>query len=179
MWSGSFFTPGPNALAGVNSFVPARPMPREEPGEEKKTTKPNLGLRFGPSSEGPVLTVFKDVTSRSLAPLEGRARFTLRANADGEVLGIDLDDSTGGAGWDDALRLALEELRGKKLVVPHGARGINVRFEVASDVSYPSGQRSKAELKLFPGGVILPDESNVGQVQTRKIHTRHLSTEVL
>jgi hypothetical protein len=103
----------------------------------------------------------------------------VRANADGDVLGIDIDSSTGGPGWDDARRLALEELRGKRFVVPRGARGINVRFEVVSDVSYPSGQRSKHEFGVRDGAVVLPDESNIGQVRTRKIHTRHLGTEVL
>lgn len=175
-WSGSFFTPAPNAIAALgtdNPFLPSGP-PKEE---EKK--KPDLGLRFGPSSEGPALAVFKDVTSRSLAPLEGRARFTVRANADGDVLGIDLDDATGGPGWDDAKRLALEELRGKRFVVPRGARGINVRFEVASEVSYPSGQRTKHEFGVRDGALVLPDESNIGQARTRKIRTRHLGTEVL
>ena len=175
-WSGSFFTPGPNALASLASAPRRGEEVREE---EPKTRKPDFGLRFGPSSEGPALAVFKDVTSRSLAPLEGHARFTVRANADGEVLGIDLDDATGGPGWDDAKRLALEELRNKRFVVPRGARGINVRFEVASEVSYPSGQRTKHEFGVRDGAIVLPDESNIGQVQTRKIRTRHLGTEVL
>jgi hypothetical protein len=173
-WSGSFFSVGPQQLGiADNPFLPSSPPP---PDEKKK---PDLGLRFGPSSEGPALAVFKDVTSRSLAPLEGRAQFTVRANADGDVLGIDIDSSTGGPGWDDAKRLALEELRGKRFVVPRGARGINVRFEVVSDVTYPSGQRSKHEFGVRDGAVVLPDESNIGQVRTRKIHTRHLGTEVL
>lgn len=175
-WSGSFFSVSPKQMGiAENPFLPSGP-PKEE---QDKKRKPDLGLRFGPSSEGPALAVFKDVTSRSLAPLEGRARFTVRANADGEVLGIDLDDSTGGPGWDDAKRLALDELRGKRFVVPRGARGINVRFEVASEVSYPSGQRTKHEFAIRDGALVLPDESNIGQVRTRKIHTRHLGTEVL
>lgn len=173
-WSGSFFSMSPKQMGiADNPFLPSGP-PKEE---EKK--KPDLGLRFGPSSEGPALAVFKDVTSRSLAPLEGRARFTLRANADGDVLGIDLDDATGGPGWDDAKRLALEELRGRKFVVPRGARGINVRFEVASEVSYPTGQRTKHDFGIRDFAIVLPDESNLGQVQTRKIHTRHIGTEIL
>lgn len=174
VWSGSFFTLTPNQM-GVgreNPFLPSSPPPIA-------SNKPDLGLRFGPSSEGPALAVFKDVTSRSLAPLTGRARFTVRANADGDVLGIDLDDGAGGPGWDDAKRLALEELRGKRFVVPRGARGINVRFEVVSELSYPSGQKKPVEFGARDGAIVLPDESNIGQSPTRKIHTRHLATEVL
>jgi hypothetical protein len=176
VWSGSFFTPSPEqmAIGGANPFLPSSPalLP-----EEKK--KPDLGLRFGPSSDGPALAVLRDVTSRSLAPLNGRARFTVRANAEGEVLGIDIDESTGGPGWDDAQRLAMEGMRGKKLVVPRGARGINVRFEIVSEVTYPSGQKTPGEFKFQGLGGVLPDESNIGQSPTRKIHTRHLGTEVL
>jgi hypothetical protein len=176
VWTGSFFTPAPQdiAIGGANPFLPssAAPLP-----EEKK--KPNLGLRFGPASEGPALVVLRDVTSRSLAPLNGRARFTVRANAEGEVLGIDIDESTGGPGWDDARNLALEGLKGKKIVVPRGARGINMRFEIVSEVTYPSGQKTPGELKIQGLGGVLPDESNIGQSPTRKIHTRHIDTEIL
>lgn len=156
-----------------NPFLPSSPPP------PIASNKPDLGLRFGPTSDGPVIVALKDATSSSLAPVNGRARFTIRANAEGVVLGVDLDDATGGSGWDDARRLAFEGLRGKKLIVPPGARGINMRFEVVSDVSYPSGQKTRGEFGVRDGAVVLPDESNIGAKPTRKIHARALGTEVL
>lgn len=174
-WSGSFYSLGPKEI-GIGRDNPLL-VSSAAPSEEKK--KPSYGLGFRPSSEGPALTALRDVTSRSLAPLNGRARFTVRVDADGKVLGIDLDDATGGPGWDDARRLALEEMKERKIFVPQGARGLNVRFEIVSELSYPTGQKSPGEFSFVPGAIVLPDESNIGQKPTRKIHARHLGTEVL
>jgi hypothetical protein len=134
---------------------------------------------IGLTNDGPVLVALKDATSTSLAPANGRAIFTVRADAQGLVLGIDLEQASGGSGWDDARKRALEGLRGKKLPVPSGARGVNVRVEVVSDVSFASGQKSATELGVRDGALVLPDESNIGAKRTRKIYARTLGAEVL
>lgn len=134
---------------------------------------------LGLTGDGPVLVALKDATSTSLAPANGRAIFTVRADSQGLVLGIDLDQASGGSGWDDARKRALDGLRGKKLAVPSGARGVNVRVEVVSEVSFASGQKKATELGVRDGAIVLPDESNIGTKPTRKIHARALGAEVL
>lgn len=173
---------GPNPFATSPAFAPpgesgeAPPRPAAERALRDALRASDRVVGLGP--EGPAITALRDATSSSLAPLNGRALFTIRAGADGEVLGIDLLHASGGSGWDDAKRLALEALRGKKLSLPRGAKGANVRIEIVSELSYPSGQRSKLGLGVRPGAIVLPDESNIGQNPTRKIHARATGTEV-
>ncbi len=173
---------GPNLFATSPAFAPqgesgeAPPRPAAERALRDALRASDRVVGLGP--EGPAITALREATSSSLAPLNGRALFTIRAGADGEVLGIDLLHASGGSGWDDAKRLALEALRGKKLSLPRGAKGANVRIEIVSELSYPSGQRSKLGLGVRPGAIVLPDESNIGQNPTRKIHARATGTEV-
>jgi len=134
----------------------------------------------GLGPEGPVLGALRNGTSRSLAPVTGRAVFTVKANAEGEVTEIDVDDRSGGPGWDDAARVALEELRGKKLRMPSKARGLYMRFEVVSSID---GHRldfgGRMDEETQSPALVLPDESNIGRKPSRQIRTRSLSTEVL
>jgi hypothetical protein len=173
---------GPNPFATSPGFAPPSsssseaPRPAAERALRDALRASDRIVGLGP--EGPAVTALREATSSSLAPLNGRARFTIRAGENGEVLGIDLLDATGGTGWDDAKRLALEALRSKKLVLPRGAKGANIHVEIVSELSYPSGQKSGLELGLRPGAVVLPDESNIGQRPTRKIHARATGTEV-
>lgn len=172
------FATSPGLAPGASSEAP-RPAGERALRDALRASDRVIGL--GP--EGPVVTALREATSSSLAPLSGRALFDVRAGEDGSVLGIDLLDASGGPGWDDAKRLALEALRGKKLALPRGSKGANVRVEIVSEMSYPSGQKKKAEFSGRLGEndmpeLVLPDESNIGQRPTRKIHARATGTDL-
>ncbi len=105
----------------------------KDPARERET---ELGL--GP--EGPVLTALGEATSRSTAPVRGRAVFVATADESG-VFALELRDAEGSrAGWDDARTIALAALKGKKLRLPAGATRAVMRLEVRSDWKLPGGQ---------------------------------------
>lgn len=137
-------------------------------------------LGLGP--EGPAIAALSDATSRSIAPLKGRAVFVVRTAGDGLVLGIDLLDSDGGPGWGDAGRLALESMRGKKMVVPRGATGMNMHIEIRSDLKLPNGESAPVGARLGENEMpefTIPDPSNIGAKPRRVIHARSVGTDLL
>lgn len=114
----------------------------KDPARERDT---ELGL--GP--EGPVLAALGEATSRSTAPVRGRAIFVATAGPDG-VFAIELGETEGSrAGWDDAKTLALASLRGKKLRLPPGTSRAVMRIEVTSGWKLPSGQDPGTNVRLF------------------------------
>lgn len=141
--------------AGRNPFLPKseaavalaeskRSLDRamKDPARERETS---LGL--GP--EGPVLTALEEATSRSTAPVRGKAIFVATAD-EGGVFQIELRDAEGSrAGWDDARTIALAALKGKKLRLPAGATRAVMRIEVRSDWKLPSGHDPSPEVTLF------------------------------
>lgn len=141
--------------AGQNPFLPKseaavalaeskRSIDRalKDPARERERS---LGL--GP--EGPVLTALEDATSRSTAPVRGKAIFVATADENG-VFQIELRDAEGSrAGWDDARTIALAALQGKKLRLPAGATRAVMRIQVKSDWKLPSGHDPSPEISLF------------------------------
>lgn len=114
-----------------------------DPGRERDR---ELGL--GP--EGPVLAALADGTSRSVAPVRGRAVFVATSNARGEVVSIDLLDAEGGRpGWADAARIALSILKGKRLRIGSGTTRAVMKIEVTSAWKLPSGHDPGHEVTLF------------------------------
>lgn len=114
----------------------------KDPARERETS---LGL--GP--EGPVLTALEQATSRSIAPVRGKAIFVATADENG-VFQIELRDAEGSrAGWDDARTIALAALKGKKLRLPAGATRAVMRIEVKSDWKLPSGHDPNPEVTVF------------------------------
>ncbi|MDF2691809.1 MAG: hypothetical protein K0S65_192 [Labilithrix sp.] len=105
-------------------------------------------LGLGP--EGPVLSALADGTSRSVAPVRGRAVFVATSNAAGEVVSIELEDAEGGRpGWADAARIALASLQGKKLQLAPGTTRAVMKIEVVSAWRLPSGQDPGSDVTLF------------------------------
>lgn len=105
-------------------------------------------LGLGP--EGPVRVALAEGTSRSIAPVRGRATFTVVTNAAGVVTGIELLDTDGErSGWADAARVAFAELKDKKLSLPPGAKSASMTIEVTSAWKLPNGQDPGTEVSLF------------------------------
>src|SRR5690606_33420270 len=80
-------------------------------------------------------------TTRSTAPVNGRAVFVAVTDENGEVLRVELVDCDGNrAGWADAARIAADALRGARLRVPKSAKRLTMRIEVTSAWKLPGGQ---------------------------------------
>jgi hypothetical protein len=143
---------------GSNPFLPksaaeveAAESKRQAEAALKNTmTERDRSLGLGP--EGPVLTALADGTSRSVAPVNGRAVFIATANAAGEVISLELADAEGTGGrpsWADAGRIAFEDLKKKKLRIPAGKTRAVMRIEVVSGWKMPSGQDPGNNITLF------------------------------
>ncbi len=143
-------------IGGPNRFLP-RSAEAVDRAESERTVKKALRdparerereLGLGP--EGPLRTALADGTSRSLAPVRGRAVFVATSNAAGEVVSIELEDAEGGRpGWADAARVALEELKGKRLRLPTGITRAVMKIEVTSAWKLPSGQDPGSNVSVF------------------------------
>jgi hypothetical protein len=180
-------TLGELGIAGRNPFLP-RAEEKAPTGADHPAARAMRGsglahdreLGLGP--EGPAIAALSDATTSSIAPLRGRALFIVRTGGDGLVSAIDLVDSEGGTGWMDAGRIALERLRGKKLAVPRGAAGMNMRIEVRSELKLPNGESAPFGTRRGDNDMpemTIPDVSNIGVKPRRVVHARAAGTDVL
>jgi hypothetical protein len=152
----TFTTPPDLGVGGKNPFLPRSAAGIAEHEQKKNVDRAlrdparDRERELGLGPEGPVLTALASATSESLAPVKGRAVFVATANADGEVVGLELADTEGDRpGWADARRIALEALRGKKLRLPGGTSGARMRIEVVSTWKLPSGHDPGTAVTLF------------------------------
>ena len=107
----------------------------------------------GLGPEGPVLTALRDATYASIAPDRGSAVFVAVVDGGGSVVDLRVAASNGDArGWEDARARALRALAGVKIAL-RGARGAELRIEVASDVVLPSGSRARIRPTLEPSQI--------------------------
>lgn len=150
-----FTKPGSIGLEGTNPFLApgalasvepehkgggSREASNERAREMLKGSGRARDLSLGLGSEGPVLRALGDATTASLAPVKGRAVFVVDTNASGEVISVDVGDTNGDRpGWLDAARIALDALKGKKLVMRGGPSATRMHIEVVSASKMPSG----------------------------------------
>lgn len=127
----------------------------------------------GLGPDGPVLRALEEETRTSLAPVRGNATFRAVVDATGAVTGLSLLDSTGDrAGWDDARARALAALQKKKLEM-HGTNGALIDIRVESELRYPSGAVSRADVGVKDGRLTLSgDLSDIGSRPSRVVHAR-------
>jgi hypothetical protein len=173
--------------AGSNPFFRPGALP-DKPSDPKDNTaggalkagllERDLALGLGP--EGPVLDALRDATSMSASPERGYAMFAVSIDENGFVKDIRLGDRTGGTGWDDAMNGALKALKGKKLALRgavKGAKGVELKIEIKSDVVLPSGNRPDQRIKTPMTRSQVSRSENVpaggtpGVVETRTIAT--------
>lgn len=175
--------------SGTNPFLPRTATSAEPPARPAAEEGLRAALREsdrvrGMGPEGPVMKALSAATSRSFAPFSGRAVFDVHAGSDGEVLRVELVAGGGDAGWMDARRLAVEELRGKKLKVPSGATAMIMRIEVVSEWKLPDGASAPTSFGGRRGAagmpeLTIPDPSNIGAKPRRVVRTHSVSTQVL
>jgi hypothetical protein len=105
-------------------------------------------LGLGP--EGPVLTALGEGASASTSPIGGRAVFLAIADGSGSVVSIHLVECDGARpGWNDAAKLALKKLEGKKLRMPSTAKQATMKIEVTSAWKLPNGQDPGADVSVL------------------------------
>lgn len=177
--------------AGTNPFLPRSaasaetgppPRPAAEEGLRAALRESDRVRGFGP--EGPVMRALSEATSMSIAPFRGRAVFDVHAGSDGEVSRIDLVDANGDSAWHDARRIAVQELRGKKLKIPSGATAMIMRIEVVSEWKMPDGASAAGSFGGRRDGngtpeLTIPDPANIGAKPRRVVRARSVSTQVL
>ncbi|AKV04222.1 hypothetical protein AKJ09_10885 [Labilithrix luteola] len=143
----------PGALAGVEPERKgggSRSAESERAREMLKGSGRARDLSLGLGSEGPVLRALGDATSASLAPVKGRAVFVVDTNGSGEVVSVDVGDTNGDRpGWIDAARIALEALKGKKLVMRGGPSATRLHVEVVSAWKMPSGTDTGLDVDIL------------------------------
>lgn len=111
-----------------------------------------------------MLTALGEGASLSTAPIGGRAVFLAIADGSGSVVSIHLVECDGaGPGWNDAARLALERLKGKKLRMPSTAKRAEMKIEVTSAWKLPNGQDPGADVSVLG----LPIHEGEGKQSTK------------
>jgi hypothetical protein len=94
----------------------------------------------GLGPEGPVLKELVELTRRSDAALDASAVLRVATDASGRVLSVEVLESTSDGGpWRRVAARLLEALKGQRLRVPSGGRGVTMDLRVVSRVELPSG----------------------------------------
>ncbi len=129
-----------------NPFLgdPRRLGERPRPGEGLRRSLSDAIVRseqgHGLGPEGPVLKELEEQTRRSDAALNASAVLRVATNAAGQVVSVELLESTSDARPWRAVAARLEKaLAGQRLRVPRGGRGVTMDLRVTSRVELPSG----------------------------------------
>lgn len=124
----------------------------------------------GASRNGAVVTALRDAAMLVASPVNGEAEFVATIDATGLVTGLRATRGTGSAvDWRNVAARALKALSKRRLRVPAGAAGLEVRLALSSKVQLPSGSSSIATVHQVPllsedgkrlSRLELPKESN-------------------
>jgi hypothetical protein len=105
----------------------------------------------GASRSGPVVTALKDAAMLVSSPVNGQAEFIATVDATGLVVALRAVRVTSGAAdWRNVAAQALKQLAKKRVRVPAGAAGMEVRLALSSRVQLPSGSSSGPSLHAVP-----------------------------
>jgi hypothetical protein len=156
-------TPNPVALLGLagvdlagerNPFLgpPAVGGDQTEKGAER-AVRHSLAVRdqaLGLGVSGPVVAAAEDVARTSTAEVESHAVLEVVADGEGNVVSASVSDaSEDWAGWSAVARRLEEALRGKKVRVAKGSRGIVMTIAIESREDLPSGAAPGVNVSLF------------------------------
>jgi hypothetical protein len=95
-----------------------------------------LGLGAG----GPLIAAARAAASTSRIPVESSATLVAPTVAEGHVVAVLPTDGSGDASaWNDVAARVLQEMRGKPLHVPRGARGVRIALRIVSQVRRAAG----------------------------------------
>lgn len=137
----------------------------------------------GASRNGAVVTALRDAALLVTSPVNGQAEFVATIDATGLVTALrPTRVSSNVADWRNVAARALKELAKRRLRVPAGAAGLEVRLALSSKIQLPSGSTSLgamhtvpllnndgtrlSRLELPPESNKLPDQSDPGALGT-------------
>ncbi len=97
----------------------------------------------GSLASGPIVNELESTTRHFAgSPFEGRAVLAFRIDELGLVVSASVEDVSGDRlAWEEVAKKTFNALAQKRLVIPHGSKGIAMRVELTSKVALPSGAR--------------------------------------
>jgi len=179
---GALPEPPPQGGNGTSHELGARPLEAKSMAESQVAINRALGesvadrSKKGLGPEGPVLRALEGATSSSLAPVRGTATFLAVVDGNGFVTNVKVVDASGdAAGWEDARKVAVAALKGKKLpgkfaTTESGAA--ELRITVSSDAVLPSGTRPDGSPVGVSGNSMSFDVADLSGSVRRVVHAR-------
>jgi hypothetical protein len=99
---------------------------------------------------GPLIAAFEAAARTESTPANGRAQFLVGVDEQGRVVSVEVLEVTSEyRAWQRAARRARRALIGNRVRLPEGAKGVQMRLEIASRVQRPSGLDPGLEVSLF------------------------------
>lgn len=170
------------ASNGTSHELGARPLEAKSIAESQAAINRSLGesvadrSKKGLGPEGPVLRALEGATSGSLAPVRGTATFLAVVDGNGFVTNVKIIDSSGdAAGWEDARKVAVAALKGKKLpgkFAKTESGAAELRITVSSDAVLPSGTRPDGSPVGVSGTSMSFDVADLSGSVRRVVHAR-------
>ena len=182
-----FLAPGalpdaPLGDPGTSHEMGARPVEAKSMAESQVAVNKALGesvadrSKKGLGPEGPVLRALEGATTGSLAPVRGTATFLAVVDGNGFVTNVKIIDSSGdAAGWEDARKMAVAALKGKKLpgkFAKTESGAAELRITVSSDAVLPSGTRPDGSPVGISGSSMSFDVADLSGSVRRVVHAR-------
>jgi hypothetical protein len=97
------------------------------------------------------VTALKDAATLISSPVNGQAEFVATVDATGLVVALrPVRVTSGAAEWRNVAAQALKQLAKKRLHVPAGATGLEVRLALSSRIQLPSGSSSMGTVHQTP-----------------------------
>lgn len=167
---------------GTSHEMGARPVEAKSVADSQVAINKALGesvadrSKKGLGPEGPVLRALEGATTGSLAPVRGTATFLAVVDGNGFVTNVKIIDSSGdAAGWEDARKIAVAALKGKKLpgkFAKTESGAAELRITVSSDAVLPSGTRPDGSPVGVAGGAMTFDLADLSGSVRRVVHAR-------
>jgi hypothetical protein len=175
------------ALDGTNRFMGSRETPEQAAraaeqhanqaaGEAMRGALHDRDVSLGLGGGGPVVTALEAAVRQSTAPDESHAVLIAIADATGTVLRVEVESATDNPAYRGIAEDVLTRLRGQKLRVPEGSRGLAMRIDVASRIASPSGGGAGLDPRSMGAHF---DIADLGAKPHRIIHARVLGEELL
>jgi hypothetical protein len=155
--------PGPRRLTlaelGIGQPPPVRLVDPERPATRRRALAKRVDQMLsaglaqrdferGRGAHGAVVSALEQAAFSARTPERGSALFVARIER-GRVAIHVLEATRDLASWREAAERAMRALRGKKLRLPAGARGVEVTIRVTSNVELPSGADPGLEVRAL------------------------------
>jgi hypothetical protein len=134
-------------IGGQNPFLGDRPRPGDAGTAESRLNDSlraeiaDSDVAAGLTRGGPVISALRLATFEIATPNNGTAGFMATTDATGLVVTLEPTNvSSHFSAWQKVADHALVQLKGKRLRIPEGSKGLTVRLEIVSRIQLPSGR---------------------------------------